>query len=93
MWFDLDKAEWFNGDYVFDGRNNISVNTGTQWEHQTLYRTAKGKWVMHHTSDWHGARASWSEVTAEDAAAWLILNKESAAADKYFPKEVAASEI
>ena len=27
----------------WDGRNMISVATGTQWEHQMLYRSRKGR--------------------------------------------------
>jgi hypothetical protein len=73
-WFDIDKAERFDEDTYWDGRNMISKATGSQWHHEVLYRTAGGKWILHRWSQWQGDRESWTEVTDDAAAAWLVTN-------------------
>ena len=44
--FSPEKAERFAEDTDWDGSNEISVNTGSQWDHQCLYRTSADKWVL-----------------------------------------------
>ena len=73
-WLDLDTAQQFAEKTAFDGRNHISVNTGSQWEHETLYRTTRGTCVLHSTSDWQGSRDTWTRLSADEAVAWLIRN-------------------
>jgi hypothetical protein len=65
-WFDLDSAERFDEATIWDGRNRISLATGSQWDHEALYRTANGRWVKHWWSQWQG--------TVAEAAAWLVQN-------------------
>lgn len=73
-WFDVEKAErWEEGRY-FDGRNMISKATGSQWKHEALYRTSSGRWIIHWLSDYQGVADRWVEVSAEEAAEWLIRN-------------------
>jgi hypothetical protein len=55
------------------GMNLISVATGTQTEHETLYRSRKGRYYIVHTS----ARdvepyAEW--VSDRHAASWMLTN-------------------
>jgi hypothetical protein len=83
-WFDLDKATRFSEDTDWDGSNYISVNTGDQFEHQTVYRTAQGRWVLRRWSQWQGRLDQWSYLTDGDAREWLIRNREDEAAAKYF---------
>jgi hypothetical protein len=78
-WLDLDTTQAFEEDTRFDGRNRISVATGSQWEHETLYRTAAGTWVLHHTSAWQGTLDTWEEIDEADAHRWLVANGEAAA--------------
>lgn len=66
-------AHW-NEDKEFDGRNMISVATGSQWNHQTLYRSLKGRYWIEHHSQWQGSRDHASWITHREAAAWLMLN-------------------
>jgi hypothetical protein len=73
-WFDLDTAERFDEATIWDGRNRISVATGSQWDHECLYRTKSGRWVKHWWSQWQGSRERFEEITAEEAAGWLIRN-------------------
>ena len=73
-WFDVDSVEEFTEDTRWDGHNRSSCATGSQWEHETLYRTKGGLWVLHHWSQWQGTQATWVVYTAERAAVWLSLN-------------------
>ena len=70
----------------WNGSNHISVPTGTQWTHETLYRSRKGRYYIEHTSQWQGStpRAEW--VSNEEAARWLLLN------DEDLPDELAGLE-
>lgn len=56
----------------FDGRNQVSVVTGDQWLHQTLYRSRKGRYYVEHSSQWQGAREHVEWVSNEEAARWLL---------------------
>ena len=58
----------------FDGSNHISVNTGSQWTHQTLYCSRKGRWYLIHSSQWQGSRPEAEFISDDKAAAWLELN-------------------
>jgi|FLYL01.1.fsa_nt_gi hypothetical protein len=58
----------------WDGRNHISRPTGSQWEHQHLYRSSKGRYYIEEWSDWQGSRPGAYWVSDEDAARWLLAN-------------------
>jgi hypothetical protein len=73
-WFDVDKAKKYSEDTWFDGSNHISCATGSQWEHEALYKTASGRWVLNHWSQRQGSADCWAEISEEDAARWLIKN-------------------
>jgi hypothetical protein len=62
----------WNEDTNFDGSNHISVATGSQGRHQTLYRSRKGRYYIEHTSNYQGdlARAEW--ISKHHATGWLI---------------------
>lgn len=79
---DTSKASqcWEEATY-FDGRNQISVNTGSQWEHQTLYRSRKGRYYMISSSQWQGSTDAAEWVSPQEATRWLLLNKEELPAD------------
>lgn len=82
--FDLDKAERFSEAEDWGGNNPISVNTGSQWDHQELIRTARGRWVLHCYSNWQNSVPNFSFLDNGAACNWLIRNAEVAAAEKYF---------
>jgi len=73
-WFDPDKAEKFEEKRRFDGHNMISLATGSQWEHEVLYRTAGGRWILHNWSQWQGSSECWDEIDNDRAARWLVRN-------------------
>ena len=62
----------------WNGRNHISRASGTEWDHQTLYRSRKGRYYIEHTSQWEGKlpRAEW--VSDHEAARWLLLMERGA---------------
>lgn len=92
-WFSPESAECFGELTWWDGRNRISVPTGSQWEHEELYRTRKGVWVLHSWSQWQGSRSTYEIVGDAQAKAWLIAAKEDEAVERYFPGAIAACEV
>lgn len=90
-WFDLDAASSFLESTDWDGRNEISCATGSQWDHETLYLTKKGKWVLNSYSAWQGSSESWEIVTDGVAADWLIQNRRQI--PSILDNEVASHEI
>lgn len=73
-WFDAEQAQVWEEKTWWDGSNYYSRATGSQWEHETLYRTASGRWVLHAWSQWQGSHASWKELEKNHAARWLSKN-------------------
>lgn len=73
-WFDLDAAERFDENTIWNGNNHISCATGSQWDHEVLYRTAGGRWVLHRWSQRQGTPPAWTEISNEAAAKWLVTN-------------------
>lgn len=75
QWFDADSAVVFKENSIFDGRNRISVNSGSQWEHETLYYTKSGKWVLNSWSDYQGTIETYRIFGASSAVRWLVINE------------------
>jgi hypothetical protein len=59
----------------WNGHNRISVATGSQWGHQTLYRSRRGRYYIEHSSQWQGSLDSAEWVSNEEAARWLLANE------------------
>lgn len=74
-WFDPAKATRYDEATRWDGNNHISLATGSQWEHQELYRTAGGRWVLHSWSQWQGSGESYEPIDETAAVAWLVANE------------------
>ena len=83
-WFDEEKAEKFSEAERWDGSNNISIPTGSQWNHEELFRTAGGRWVLHWYSQYEGRPDSYRFITDHRAREWLLLNQEDEAVKNYF---------
>ena len=73
-WFNVEAADLYSEDSEWDGSNHISCATGSQWNHEELYRTKSKKWVLHSWSQWQGSTDSWEQVGDDDAARWLVRN-------------------
>lgn len=75
-WFRSSKAASWKESTHWNGNNHISDATGSQWDHEMLFRTAGGLYILHHWSQWQGSSETYEEISAEDAAAWLTRNNE-----------------
>lgn len=71
-WFNRETAIHFTEATWFDGRNQISRATGSQWHHQSLYYTKSGKWVMHCWSNYQNEPDAYETVSQDEAITWLI---------------------
>jgi hypothetical protein len=69
------KSHW-EEDTNWNGNNHISVNTGSQWVHETLYLSAKDRYYLVRNSQWQGSLPSAEFISDEDAARWLLRNNE-----------------
>jgi len=73
-WFDRSQAKCYEEDLLWDGKNYISCATRSQWEHQYLYHTTGGSWVLYKWSQFQGSLPSYTQITAHEAVRWLIMN-------------------
>lgn len=69
----------------WDGNNNVSRNTGSQWHWERLYRSRRGRYYVVHISGEDGVRDYAEWLSPEGAARWLDLNGWS------MPDELAAA--
>ena len=75
--FDLDSATRYPEQTRREGHSRISQATGSQWDHEELWRTAERAWVLHAFSEQQGGHSgydAWTQITDERAAAWLVNN-------------------
>jgi hypothetical protein len=70
----------------WNGNNKVSKATGSQWHHETLYRSRKGRYYVEHTSQWVGSRAHVEWASNEEACIWLLHN------DHELPEDLEALE-
>ena len=90
-WFDRDKAICIHESTFFDGNNYISLATNSQWDHEQLFRTKSGAWILHHWSNYQGTTPTWEEIDNKQAAEWLVKNDQDPM--EYCADEYAALEI
>lgn len=74
-WFDIDKAEKFSEETWWNGNNWISKATGSQWEHEAIYITKGGIFILNHWSNYQGSREYYEVVSKEEAAEWFVKNE------------------
>jgi hypothetical protein len=70
---DKASAEWEEA-IDWNGQNFVSRPTRSQWEHETLYRSSKGRYYIERTSQRPESRPYAVLVTNEQATAWLLAN-------------------
>ena len=70
-WFDLDTARRWDEACEFDGRNLISRATGSQWDHELLFKTQQGTWILNQYSAHQGTLESYEQINEEAAARWF----------------------
>ncbi len=67
------KVRW-NERSVWTFSTYVSKATGSEWEHETLYRGPRGQYYVEHTSEWQGSSPEADWVTPEEASHWLLAN-------------------
>jgi len=72
----------------WDGSNHISLATGSQWDHERLYRSRKGRYYIERCSAWQGTIPSAEWISNEAACRWLLTNEYDLDADNW-PKDLA----
>ena len=72
--FNLNAAKVFKSGYEWDGWNQVSKATGKRFVHEALYRTAKGRWVIHRWYDWQNAKDEWELISEKEAMEWIRKN-------------------
>jgi len=72
--FDNEKADLYKEDCTHDGNNWISEATGSQWEHEAIYHTKGGVYVLNHYSQCQGSREIYEIISKEEAARWFVKN-------------------
>ena len=85
-YFDLNTATQYNEGTEFDGNNMISIATGSQWEHEKLYHSASGTWILNHWSQWQGSTERDTVIDDTAAAIWLANNGHLNKASKLAPQ-------
>ena len=73
-WFDYDSAITFDEDSNWEGRNHISKATGSQWDHETLLFTRKGKWVLNSYGSSCGQYDDYTVISEAKAIEWIVQN-------------------
>ena len=89
-WFDRDRATKYEEDRDYDGSRWISRATGSQWNHEVLFRTASGRWILNEWSQYGNRLEKYYEVSEATAHAWLLANDH---ADAVPAEEVEAHEV
>lgn len=84
-WFDASRADQYHESTRWDGSHLISLATGSQWDHETLWRTAGGRWALQSWSQWQGSYPTWRYVSDDEARAWLTRNEHEEALARYWP--------
>lgn len=83
-WFDKDTAVCFQEHSWWNGNNHISRATGSQWNHEYLYYTKSGRWVLNAWSNYQNVPETYEEMAESDAIDWLIRQEKME--DKNLPK-------
>lgn len=82
--FDTDKATKYDEITYWNGKNHISKATGSQWNHEVLYKTTSGKWVLNCYFQYSGTVETYEIISPADAAMWFVKNECAG-----FPPEIA----
>ena len=73
--FDSEKSTKYDENTFWNGNNHISKVTGSQWNHEILYKTASGKWVLNCHSQYEGSVDTYEIISSAAAARWFIKNE------------------
>jgi hypothetical protein len=71
-WFDVEKAIKFEEESWHNGNNYISKATESQLNHENLFFTATGKWVINKYSQYQNQLESYEVITEDEAVVWFL---------------------
>ncbi len=72
QWFDIDSATVHKHETFFNGRNTVSKATGSQFDHEWLFETKSGKWVLNKFSDYQGSQETFEIISEQEAVEWFL---------------------
>ena len=82
------KQSW-DEETRWDGSNSISIPTGSQWNHQKLHKSRKGRYWLECWSQWQGSTPHAEWISPQEATRWLIANGQELPEDlKKFEEDV-----
>jgi hypothetical protein len=58
----------------FNGNNMVSIATGSQWAHEELFESRKGRFYVEMWSQYQGSTAHAEWISEQAAVRWLLLN-------------------
>jgi hypothetical protein len=73
-WFNKAKATRWDEGTRWNGNNHISLATGSQWDHEELFRTDSGQFILHSWSQWQGSSEGYEFIDSASAVVWLATN-------------------
>jgi hypothetical protein len=74
-WFDIDSArEWPESVMLASDGTPVSRASGNSWEHETLYLTSHGSFVMHFFDEHNPSLSQFVECDPKKAVKWLLSN-------------------
>ena len=65
-------AERFEEGTTWDGNNHISTATGSQWEHEEVVRTKRGRYYVVSSSQRQGSQSKAKALDIGGVAKWLV---------------------
>lgn len=83
--FRPDRAEVFHEARDWDGSHNISRATGSQWDHEALYRSASGRWIICSYSNRQDTPTRYRYADLSEVKEWLLVHGHDEALATYFP--------
>lgn len=90
-WFNAETAELFKEATYWDGNNWISKATGSQWNHEALYLTASGAFILNTWSQWQGTCETYEKIGKKEAMEWLIANEHHEDVERLFGEDTLKS--
>jgi hypothetical protein len=70
-WFNEASAERFDELSYHNGSNFISKATGEQFQHEALYITTTGRFILNSYSNWQGDSETYEVISKDSAAEWF----------------------
>ena len=73
-WINLDTSQPFEELVCRSGCSHLSTATGSPYDHEALWRSRFGHWILHAWSQVQEPSETWTKLAPSDAAHWLIHN-------------------